>query len=224
MKVYNLYRKRMFTWKRKHIHVLSLSRSPVIFSEFDPDNGGGGGGLHSRERRDGAGEERVAAMPWQGKFKQSKLWRYFRILFADPRHSLLMQSQLTKSKFWHCVFRQASWERPTELGWTPTEAAFLLFSHFVTIVNSPLFTDSNDNVFTPPPPIFPLNPIQMWALDKLRFDVSSVLNWVQIWIDPNHVELLRPQFLIAPNLNCLCVPSSWKLWLLLNKVNKRTIW
>ena len=50
------------------IHVLSLSRSPVIFSEFDPDSGGGGG-LHSRERRDGAGEDRVAAMPWQGNQK-----------------------------------------------------------------------------------------------------------------------------------------------------------
>ena len=59
--------------KDTYIHVLYPSRSPVIFSEFDPDNGGGGGGLHSRERRDGAGEERVAAMPWQGKFKQSKL-------------------------------------------------------------------------------------------------------------------------------------------------------
>ena len=73
MKVYNFYRKRMLTWKRIHIHVLYPSRSPVIFSEFDPDNGGGGGGLHSRERRDGAGEERVAAMPWQGKLKPSKL-------------------------------------------------------------------------------------------------------------------------------------------------------
>jgi len=49
------------------------SRSPVIFSEFDPDSGGGGGGgLHSRERRDGtSGEDRVAAMPWQGILRKA---------------------------------------------------------------------------------------------------------------------------------------------------------
>ena len=54
--------------------ILLPSRSPVIFSEFDPDSGGGGGGgLHSRERRDGtSGEDRVAAMPWQGNWKKLK--------------------------------------------------------------------------------------------------------------------------------------------------------
>ena len=35
----------------------------MIFSEFDPDSGGG---LHGRERRDGVGEDRLAALPWQG--------------------------------------------------------------------------------------------------------------------------------------------------------------
>ena len=35
----------------------------MIFSEFDPDSGGG---LHGRERRDGVGEDHLAALPWQG--------------------------------------------------------------------------------------------------------------------------------------------------------------
>lgn len=44
------------------------SRSPVIFSEFDPDSGGG---LHGRERRDGVGEDHLAALPWQGILRKA---------------------------------------------------------------------------------------------------------------------------------------------------------
>jgi len=53
----------------KKVKTVDKSRSPVIFSEFDPDSGSGG--LHSRERRDGAGEERVAALPWQGILRKA---------------------------------------------------------------------------------------------------------------------------------------------------------
>ena len=48
---------------------LFISRSPVIFSEFDPDTLGG---VHGSERREGSGgPDQLTILPWQGILRKT---------------------------------------------------------------------------------------------------------------------------------------------------------